>query len=164
MKIAIFIESEHEVAQSCPTLCDPIDCSPPGSFLHGIPQAGILQWIAISFPKGYTRLPLPTKGTERKRKWTRSVVSSWTVAHQAPPSIGFSRQKDWSGLPLPSPTKCTRWLNSSTNIFVLISCLKQQRLDCLTASLVASHMKVRGKCQKKDATVLFSCISHSKRL
>ena len=52
MKIAIFIESEREVAQSCPTLCDPIDCSPPGSSLHGILQARILEWVAISFSRG----------------------------------------------------------------------------------------------------------------
>ena len=41
-------ESESEVAQSCPTLCDPVDCSPPGSSIHGILQA-ILEWVAISF-------------------------------------------------------------------------------------------------------------------
>ena len=37
------------VSQSCPTLCDPMDCSPPGSFVHGILQARILKWVAISF-------------------------------------------------------------------------------------------------------------------
>ena len=41
-------ESKSEVAQSCPTLCDPVDCSPPGSFVHGILQARILGWVAIS--------------------------------------------------------------------------------------------------------------------
>ena len=41
-------ESENEVAQSCPTLCDPVDCSPPGSSTHGILQARILEWVAIS--------------------------------------------------------------------------------------------------------------------
>ena len=41
-------ESESEVAQSCPTLCDPVDCSAPGSFVHGILQARILGWVAIS--------------------------------------------------------------------------------------------------------------------
>ena len=56
------------VPQLFPTLCDPMHCSPPGSSLHGISQAGILQWVAISFPRGYTRLPLPTKCTERKWK------------------------------------------------------------------------------------------------
>ena len=40
------------VAQSCPTLCDPTDCSPPGSSVHGILQAGILKWIAIPFSRG----------------------------------------------------------------------------------------------------------------
>ena len=40
-------ESESEVAQSCPTLCDPVDCSLPGSSVHRIPQARILEWVAI---------------------------------------------------------------------------------------------------------------------
>ena len=44
-------ESESEVAQSCPTLCDPMDCSLPGSSVHGIFQATILGWIAISFSR-----------------------------------------------------------------------------------------------------------------
>ena len=50
--IANTCESESEVAQSCPTLCDPMDCSPPGSSVHGILQARILEWIAISFSRG----------------------------------------------------------------------------------------------------------------
>ena len=41
-------ESESEVAQSCPTLYNPMDCSPPGSSVHGILQARILEWVAIS--------------------------------------------------------------------------------------------------------------------
>ena len=45
-------ESESEVAQSCLTLCDPMDCSPPGSSVHGIFQAGVLEWVAVSFSKG----------------------------------------------------------------------------------------------------------------
>ena len=45
----IYSKSESEVAQSCPTLCDPMDCSPPGSSIHGIFQARILEWVAISF-------------------------------------------------------------------------------------------------------------------
>ena len=43
-----FNESKSEVAQSCPTLCNPVDCSPPGSSIHGILQARILEWVAIS--------------------------------------------------------------------------------------------------------------------
>ena len=44
-----------EVAQSCPTLCDPVDCSPPGSSVHGVLQARILEWVAISFSRGSSR-------------------------------------------------------------------------------------------------------------
>ena len=46
------IRKECEVTQSCPTLCDPVDCSPPGSSVHGILQARILEWVAISFSLG----------------------------------------------------------------------------------------------------------------
>ena len=41
-----------EVAQSCPTLCNPMDCSPPGSSIHGVFQARVLEWVAISFSRG----------------------------------------------------------------------------------------------------------------
>ena len=56
---------ESEVAQLCPTLCDPVDCSPPGSSVHGILQARVLEWVAISFsrrssqPRDQTRISLP---------------------------------------------------------------------------------------------------------
>ena len=45
-------QSESSVTQSCPTLCDPMDCSLPGSSVHGIFQARILEWVAISFSRG----------------------------------------------------------------------------------------------------------------
>ena len=81
--------------QSCPTLCDPIDGSPPGSPVPGILQARTLEWVAISF----------SMHEGEKRKWSRSVLSdsatSWIAAYQAPPSMGFSRQECWSGVPLP---------------------------------------------------------------
>ena len=53
--------SESEVAQSCPTLCDPMDCSPPNSSVHGVFQARTLEWVAISF----------SRGSSRPRDWTR---------------------------------------------------------------------------------------------
>ena len=49
-------ESESEVAQSCPTLCDPVGCSLPGFSVHGILQARILEWVTISFSRGSSRL------------------------------------------------------------------------------------------------------------
>ena len=45
------VKSESEVAQSCPTLCDPMDCSLPGSSVHGISQARVLEWGAIAFSR-----------------------------------------------------------------------------------------------------------------
>ena len=53
--VAFGFESESEVAQSCPTLCDPTDCSLPGSSVHGIFQAIVLEWIAVSFSRGSSR-------------------------------------------------------------------------------------------------------------
>ena len=50
--IKMKIESESEVSQSCPTFCDPMDCRLPGSSIHGILQANILEWAAISFSRG----------------------------------------------------------------------------------------------------------------
>ena len=52
VRITIIKQGEGEVAQSCPTLCDPVDCSPPGFSIHGILQARILEWVAISFSRG----------------------------------------------------------------------------------------------------------------
>ena len=77
-----------------------MDCSLPGFSVHGILQARTLEWVAISFSSA--------------RKWKVKVKSlscvqilatPWTAAYQAPPSMRFSRQQYWSGVPLPSPTK-----------------------------------------------------------
>ena len=54
-------ESESEVAQSCTTLCDPMDCSLPGSSVHGIFQAIVLEWIAISFSRGSSQPRVQTQ-------------------------------------------------------------------------------------------------------
>ena len=84
--------------QSCPTLCGPIDGSPPGSPVPGILQAKTLEWVAISFPSVW-KWKVKVKSLSR----VRLLATPWTAAHQAPPSMGFSRQEYWSGVPLPSP-------------------------------------------------------------
>ena len=84
--------------QSCPTLCDPIDGSPPGSPVPGILQARILAWVAISFSNAW-KWKVKVKSLSR----VRLFMTPWTIAYQAPPSMGFSRQESWSGVPLPSP-------------------------------------------------------------
>ena len=84
--------------QSCPTLCDPIDGSPPGSPVPGILQARTLEWVAISFSNAW-KWKVKMKLLSR----VRLLTTPWTAAHQAPPFMGFSRQEYRSGLPLPSP-------------------------------------------------------------
>ena len=81
--------------QSCPTLCDPIDGSPPGSPVPGILKARTLEWVAISFSNAW-KWKVKVKSLSR----ARLLVTLWTAAHQAPPSMGFSRQAYWSRVPL----------------------------------------------------------------
>ena len=84
--------------QSCPTLCDPIDGSPPGSAIPGILQARTMEWVAISFNNA-GKWKMKVRSLSR----VRLLVTPWTTAYQVPPSMGFSRQEYWSGVPLPSP-------------------------------------------------------------
>ena len=83
--------------QSCLTLCDPIDGSPPGSPVPGILQARTLEWVVISFSNAWK-----WKVKVKSLSCVRPSVTPWTAAFQAPPSMGFSRQEYWSGVPLPS--------------------------------------------------------------
>ena len=86
--------------QSCLTLCDPTDGSPPGSRVPGILQARTLEWVAISFSNAW-------KWKVKMNSFSRArlLATPWTAAYQAPPSMGFSRQEYWSGVPLPSPKR-----------------------------------------------------------
>ena len=84
--------------QSYPTLCDPIDGSPPGSPVPGILQARTLEWVAISFSNAWK-----WKGKVKSLSPIWLFLTPWTIIYQAPPSMGFSRQEYWSEVPLPSP-------------------------------------------------------------
>ena len=90
--------------QSCPTLCDPIDGSPPGSPVPGILQASTLEWVAISFSNAWK---WKVKVKSLSRVWLLATL--WRAAYQAPPSTGFSRQEYWSELSLHSPIINIRW-------------------------------------------------------
>ena len=94
-----------KLLQLFPTLCDPRDGSPPGSTVLGILRARTLEWVAISFSNAWK---WKVKGKSLSR--VRLSATPWTTAYQAPPSMGFSRQECWSGVPLPSP----RWLQSTS--------------------------------------------------
>ena len=105
--------------QSCPTLRDPIDGSPPGSPLPGILQARTLEWVAISFSNA-GKWKVKAKSLSR----VQLLATPWTAAYQAPPSMGFSRQEYWSGVPLPSPKSSTdspkrHHLSSSFMIYLI---------------------------------------------
>ena len=93
----ILLAAAAKSLQSCPTLCDPIDGSPPGSAVPGILQARTLQWVAISFSNAWN-----WKVKVKPLSCVQLLATPWTAAHQAPLSMGFSRQEYWSGLPLPS--------------------------------------------------------------
>ena len=118
--------------QSCPTLCDPIDGSPPDSPIPGILQARTLEWVAISFSSAW--------------KWKVNVKSlshvwlfatPWTAAYQAPPSMGFSRQEYWSGVPLPSP-------HASKVMLKILQARLQQYVNCELPDVQAGFRKGRG--------------------
>ena len=115
----IKMKSESEVAQSCLTLCDPMDCSLPGSSVHGIFQARVLQWGAIAFSIFNCHMDKNPQGNQNKiwqnnlTLWhglllfscsvvSDSFVAPWTVACQAPLYVGLPRQEYWSGLLFPS--------------------------------------------------------------
>ena len=84
--------------QSCPTLCDPIDGSPPGS-----PVPGILQAKNTGVGCHFLLQCMKVKSESEVAQLCLTLATPWTAAYQAPQSMGFSRQKYWSGVPLPSP-------------------------------------------------------------
>ena len=90
--------------QSCLTLCNPRDGSPPGSPVPGILQARTLEWVAISFSNA-GKWKVKVKLLSR----VQLLVTPWTTAYQPPPSMGLSRPEYWSGVPLPS---LVEWLMS----------------------------------------------------
>ena len=95
--------------QLCPTPCDPIDGSPPGSPIPGILQARTLELVAISFFNAW-KWKVKVKSLSR----VRLFATPWTAAHQASPSMGFSRQEYWSGVPLPSSSCIASLVQMST--------------------------------------------------
>jgi len=104
------VKSESEGAQSCPTLSHPMDCSLPGSPIHGIFQARVLEWCAIAFSPIISRFIISMDSCmndlysfSHLLSHVQLFVTPWTAAYQAPLSLGFSKQEHWSGLPFPSP-------------------------------------------------------------
>ena len=103
--------------QLCPTLCDPIDGSPPCSPVPGILQARTLEWVAISFSNAWK---WKVKGKSPSR--VRLLATPWTEAYQAPPSMGFSRQEYWCRVQLPSPRETTGEIQNSRKTWCALQC------------------------------------------
>ena len=97
--------------QLCPTLCDPIDGSPPDSPVPGILQARTPEWVAISYSNTWK---WKVKVKSLSPVWL--LATPWTAAYQAPPSMGFSRQEYWNGVPSPSPKYMTKHIHICMNI------------------------------------------------
>ena len=115
------IVESAKLLQSCLTLCDPIDGSPPGFAVPGILQARTLEWVAISFSSAWT-----WKGKVKSLSRVRLFATPWTVAYEAPLSMGFPRQEYWSGMPLPSPINFSTYPQKSQGIAsTIVNSLRQ---------------------------------------
>ena len=113
--------------QSCPTLCDPKDGSPPGSTVPGILQARMLEWVAISSSNAW-KWKLKVKSLSR----VRLFETPWTAAYQAPLSVGFSRQEYWSAVPLMICVTLIQKNLTNSMVKILISIIRK---------LIISHLK-----------------------
>ena len=142
--------------QSCPTLCNPIDSRPPGSPVPGILQARILEWAAISVSPAW-KWKVKVKSLSRVRPST----TPWTAAFQAPPSMGFSRQEYWSGVPLPSPTHnagTSQTTKSSLHILAYSVCSSSAGPfhKSTNHSHITSHAKAAGQPKRCNVTKAIS--------
>ena len=149
--------------QSCPTLCDPINGSPPGSPVTGILEARTLEWVAISFSnagKWKVKVKLIS------RIWL--LATPWTAAYRAAPSMGFSRQEYWSGVPLPSPTPSSTFSQSilfgkkglNQRIFHSSNILVPRRLLSDTYNIQNWH-QANSLCSHTSGVIFHNC-KHSK--
>ena len=126
-----------KLLQSCPTLSNPMDCSPPSFPVPGILQARTLEWVAISFSNA-SKWKVKVKSLSH----VRLLATPWTAAYQAPPSMGFSGQQYWSGVPLP----CSSTFSKS-NLYIwkfLVQVLLKPSLKDFQHNLIS--MGDEGNC------------------
>ena len=125
----ILLAAAAKSLQSCLTLCDPIDGSPLDSSVPGILQARTLEWVAISFSNAWK-----WKVKVKSLSHVRLLTTPSTVAYQAPPTTGFSRQEYWTGVPLSS----LKILLTKLNPRKTVSCLKYR--DILQAYILLTML------------------------
>ena len=137
--------------QSCLTLWDPIDGSPPGSPAPGILQARTLKWVAISFSNAW-KWKVKVKSLSR----VRLFETPWTAAYQAPPSMEFSRQEYWSGVPLPSPCLNSGWVNAKWH-------LESRAQRCDQTSYSAQYVHLTRRAVSLEKTLMLGEIEGRRR-
>ena len=149
------VKSESEVVQSCLTPSDPMDCSPPGSSIHGIFQTSVLEWGAIAFSKQYMQCAAKSL-IFLGHIWDPRILHvhllcailsrvQFFVTHDCSPSgssihgisMGFSRQEYWSGVPLPSPLKCSTWMQSQKQQNDLSVCFQGKPFNIMVIQVYA---------------------------
>ena len=132
--------------QLCPTLCDPIDGSPPGSPIPGILQARTLEWVVISFSNAWK---WKVKVKSLSCVWL--LATPWTAAHQAPPSLGFSRQEYWSGAPVPSLTKLciTSIIPILLDIYFKNLCISMHRKERIWSREITCLPEKKHRCWER---------------
>ena len=135
--------------QSCPTLCDPIDGSPPGSPVPGTLQARTLEWVAISFSSAGK---WNVKVKSLSRVWL--LATPWTAANQAPPSMGFFRQEYWSGLHCLLHSFCY-------DVNVLLIPIFVENQTCLPSAHLENRMLSEISQTQKDTGCLNSLVWRS---
>ena len=131
--------------QSCPTLCDPRDGSPPGSPIPGILQARALEWVAISFSNAWK-----WKVKVKSLSCVLLLATPWTAAYQAPPPMGFARQEYWSGQCLLKCKVPINFLHFNTSISLLFGVLKKASAKRLVHS---STMHNRGNSETSQISI-----------
>ena len=137
--------------QSCPTLCDSIDGSPPGSPVPGILQAITLEWVAISFSNAWK---WKVKVKSLSRVWL--LATPWTAAYQAPPTMGFSRQEYWSGVPSLSLEMFPRYFLLKRSLVFLILLFSSISLHC---SLQKAFLPLLALIWNSVFSWLYLCLS-----
>ena len=144
--------------QSCPTLRDPIDGSPPGSPVPGILQTRTLEWVAIFFSNTWK-----WKVKVKSLSHVRPSATPRTAAFQALLSMGFARQEYWSGVPLPSPCYQTGWVQIPGSHFMDVFLFSKERKFPKYFSTTLVPYQVLNECIQSSCSYSFSMISLSLR-
>ena len=132
--------TESEVAQSCLTLSDPMDCSSPGSSVHGIFQARTLEWVAISFSNAW-KWKVKVKLLSR----VRLSAIPWTAAYQAPPSNGIfqARVLEWVAISFPNLSEFIKMFTKNGCILLYVNYTWVSQLKTqIRAYLVAQQLRL----------------------